>query len=125
MKSTITILLTTIFAVFFFVNCADNVNHNAPTGINEDDIIGTWKLTGVTTDTVVTPEDQIPNYRLEFAEEGAGIQYYQGFGTPFEWSLNNELIYVSLWVNACIVSNNTITYTFSEEDFTIIQVYTK
>ncbi|MCF7809472.1 hypothetical protein K9N50_00640 [bacterium] len=125
MKSTITILLSVIIADFLFVSCADNVNHSAPTGITENDIVGTWKLTGVTTDTIETPEDIIPNYRLEFADEGVGIQYYQGLATPFEWSLINNQINSSIWVYAGVVTDNTITYTFGEEDYTITQVFTK
>ena len=125
MKLTVTILMTIIIIGFFFVSCADNVEHSAPTGITENDIIGTWKLTGVTTDTVATPDNQIPSYRLEFIEDGAGIQYYQGVETTFEWSLNNDQINSSLWTYAGVVSNNTVTYTFDEEDYTIVHIFTK
>ena len=125
MKSTITILLTTVLAGFFISGCADSTNHSAPTGITENDVVGTWKLTAVTTDTVVATADQIPSYRLEFAEEGAGIQYYRGLASPFEWSLVNNQINASIWVYAGVVTDNVITYTFGEEDYTIFQVFTK
>ncbi|NQU06776.1 MAG: hypothetical protein HQ568_11830 [Calditrichaeota bacterium] len=111
---------------FIVIGCSnDDSSSSVPTGITEDDIIGIWALTSITTDTVETHDDHIPSYMLEFAAEGVGNQNYRGSDAPFQWSLTDDQITISTWFNAGIVSGNKITYTFDEEDFTIVQVYTK
>jgi len=124
-KGTIFLSVITLIFGFIIVGCSSDDSRNTPSGVPEDDIIGTWSLTSITTDTVETPENLIPSYRLEFTTEVAGNRYYQGFDTPFQWSVSDERITISIWENAGIVSDNIINYTFTEDVHKIVQVYTK